>query len=52
VLDREERSTVIDVLSEWFRLWAPASFIDGENIVEGGEYEALGARVSAEWIGR
>jgi hypothetical protein len=36
VLDHEQRSTVVAVLSEWFRLWAPASFIDGENIAEGG----------------
>jgi hypothetical protein len=36
VLDREQRSTVIAVMSEWFRLWAPASFVDGENIAEGG----------------
>lgn len=36
VLDREDRETVIASLVEWFRIWLPASFIDGEDIGDSG----------------
>ena len=36
VLDGEARGAVIATLTEWLRIWLPASFIDGEYIADGG----------------
>jgi hypothetical protein len=35
-LNGEARGAVIATLTEWLRIWLPASFIDGEYIADGG----------------